>query len=91
MDKRGTREGRRERFEKLAAKRTEAVVKSLRLIGNLSNKSNYKWSEADVKLIFSEIKKEVRVAEAKFRPSGEDEFSRLSKKLKNLRSKFSDE
>ena len=63
---------RRAKFVELANKRTHSVVKGLKLIGNLSSRANYKWDEEDARKIFSTIRKELRVAETRFRGADSD-------------------
>ena len=46
----------RERFVDLAQKRVNKTVNDIRLIGNLSNKTNYSYTEEDVKKIYSALK-----------------------------------
>ena len=48
---------REQKFKRLAPKRLENAVKSLRLIGNLSNKSHYLYSKDDANLIIKTLKK----------------------------------
>ena len=55
-----------EKFEELAEKRVNDVVKKLRLIGNLSNRSNYEYTEEHVKQIFNALKKELKDSESRF-------------------------
>ena len=53
-------------FKRLASRRTNHVIKNLRLIGNLSNKNNYKYSEDDFKKIFLNIETELRLSKSRF-------------------------
>lgn len=53
-------------FRRLASKRLNKAVKSLRLIGNLSNKNNYRYRKSDVKVIFGALEKELRISKMKF-------------------------
>ena len=46
----------RERFVDLAQKRVNKTVNDIRLIGNLSNKTNYSYTEEDVKKIYSALR-----------------------------------
>ena len=57
---------RRVRFAELASKRVNRATQSIRTIGNLSNKSNYEWTEDDVKKIIRELRKAVREVEQRF-------------------------
>ena len=55
-----------ERFIKIAEKRTNNILATLRLLGNCSNTNNYKYTEEQVKRIFSTIEKELKSTKAKF-------------------------
>ena len=46
------REKDREKFVELAEKRVSKALKDIKLIGNLSNKSNYDYQDQDVKNLF---------------------------------------
>lgn len=67
-------EARRERFKRLATSRTNAVLEKLRLIGNLSNKANYNYTEDDVRKMFSAIDKQLRSIKTKFSEPKKREF-----------------
>jgi hypothetical protein len=56
----------RERFVRLAEARTRKAIKMVRLIGNLSNRSNYSYKQEDVDKIFRALELEVRKARARF-------------------------
>lgn len=60
------KETRREKFNRLATYRTNAVLDKIRILGNLSNRSNYDYDEADVKKIFNAIEEQVRLLKARF-------------------------
>lgn len=64
MERNGTRE---ERFKRLAEQRVNAVLDKLRLLGQLSNRSNYEYTDAQVEAIFKAIQKDVNETKAKFR------------------------
>lgn len=63
---------RRERFVALAEARTEKAIKTIRLIGNLSDKRNYEYSENDVKQIVGALEKELKLTRARFGDNGEE-------------------
>ncbi len=66
------------RFERLAERRVSETLKKLKLVGNLSNKHNYSYSEDHIKQIFEAIEVAVRQARAKFRDgstSSEHQFA----------------
>ena len=57
---------RRERFISLAEARTDKALSAIRLIGNLSNRSNYEYTEAEVNKIVRALESEVRAVKARF-------------------------
>jgi hypothetical protein len=67
-------ETRHEKFQRLATKRTNQVLHDLRLIGNLSSKSNYDYIEEEVEKMFSVIRKQLNTVQAKFRETREEKF-----------------
>lgn len=60
---------RRTNFVKLAENRVKRAITDIRLIGNLSNKSNYSYEKADVDKIISTIEKEVKILKKRFEES----------------------
>jgi hypothetical protein len=68
-------EAREERFRRLATARTNAVLDKLRILGNLSNKQLYNYSEEDIDKIFSAINKEVKTVRAKFEVTNQRRFT----------------
>lgn len=67
-------EAKRERFKRLAIKRTNAVLDKLRLVGQLSNKANYEYEEEDVRKIFRAIDEQLQTMKAKFKGTQRKEF-----------------
>lgn len=59
-------ETKHERFKRLAKQRGDRVLKDIDLLGNLSNRNNYDYSEADLKKLFSAIEEELRITKARF-------------------------
>ena len=59
-------ETKRERFVRLAEARTNKILDMMKLLGNCSSKSNYEYTEDDVRKIFNAIEKEMKNARAKF-------------------------
>ena len=57
---------REERFKRIAEKRVNKLLEDFRLLGNCSNKSNYDYSDEDVKKIISVIDKEFKKLKDKF-------------------------
>jgi hypothetical protein len=62
----------RDKFVELAQKRVSRVVKDIRLIGNLSNRTNYSYSDEDVKKIVSTLKSEISRLQRRFETSVAD-------------------
>ena len=56
----------REKFVSLAEKRVTKAIKDLRLIGNLSNRTNYSYTKEDVKKIITSLNKEIRSLKQRF-------------------------
>ena len=63
----------RERFVDLAQKRVNKTVNDIRLIGNLSNKTNYSYTEEDVTKIYSALKTAMDEMKVKFEIKGSEE------------------
>lgn len=57
---------RRERFEKVAARRTQKILDFLDNLANCSNKTNYEYTDEDVRKMFSAIKEKMKNTEAAF-------------------------
>ena len=57
---------RSDKFIVLANNRVNKVIKQLKLVGNLSNKSHYDYSEEDAKKIILAIESEVKNLKQKF-------------------------
>lgn len=67
-------ESRGDRFKRLAIQRTNAIIDKLRLLGNLSNKSNYDYSEEDVRKIMSAVETQLKITKARFTGNKKSEF-----------------
>ena len=70
----------RDNFVRLAEARTNKLLKDLDLLGNLSNRSNYSYTEDDVKLIFRVLGKKIQETELRFKmniQAGRDNDFRL--------------
>lgn len=59
-------ESKNEKFKRLASSRTNKIIDMIDLLGNLSNKSNYEYSDNDVEKIFKAIESSLRNAKSKF-------------------------
>ena len=58
------------KFRELAEKRVNNALKSIQLIGNLSNTRAYEYDEAEVKKMFKSLREEITIAESKFKSKG---------------------
>jgi len=67
-------ESRNERFKRIATRRTNNILNQIRLLGNLSNKSTYEYSEEEVNKIFSAIESLLKIAKIKFHAHKKKEF-----------------
>ncbi len=67
-------ETRSDRFKRLAIQRTNAVLDKLRLLGNLSNKSNYEYTEEDLRKIFSAVETQIRLVKSRFSGTKKNTF-----------------
>jgi hypothetical protein len=54
------------KFQKLANNRSNRIIKDLMLLGNLSNRNNYKYNEEQVKEMFSKIDEAYDLAKNRF-------------------------
>ena len=59
-------ETKRERFVRLAEARTNKILEMMRLLGNCSSKSNYEYSDEDIKKIFNALERELKNTKNRF-------------------------
>jgi len=74
MERVNNNETPEERFRRIATVRTNAVLDRLRILGNLSNRQMYGYSEEDIKRIFSAINRQIREVRAKFNSKNQKKF-----------------
>ena len=67
-------ETREERFKRLATYRTNLVLDKLRILGNLSNKANYNYTDEEIRKIFNSIDAQLRAVKARFALKKRKEF-----------------
>ena len=60
-------ENRRERFKRIASRRTEKILEDLRILGNCANRSAYDYSDEEIAKIFYTIENQLRGIKAKFK------------------------
>jgi len=63
-----------ERFKRLVSRRTNEVLKRLRILGNCSNKQVYSYTKEDIDKIFSAIEAKMKQTKARFSFSEEEKF-----------------
>lgn len=65
-------ETKRDKFVRLAEARTNKTIKMIQLLGNLSDKRSYEFSDKDIATIFNAIDKELKMARQKFESADEN-------------------
>ena len=63
-----------QRFRRIATSRTNAVIDKLRILGNLSNRQVYSYTEEDINKTFSAINKQIKEIRAKFNSREQQKF-----------------
>jgi len=71
---------RRKKFKELAEARVSKIIRLIRLIGNLSRKSAYKYDQADITLIKKTIDQELTKALSRFDFESRDEYKKFKLK-----------
>ncbi|MCD8207309.1 MAG: hypothetical protein LUD72_05165 [Bacteroidales bacterium] len=66
-------ESKHDRFVRVAEGRTNKIIEMIRLLGNCANRSNYAYTDDDVKQIFSAIDKELKSTRKRFEGVGDVE------------------
>lgn len=62
-------EDKRKKFKRLAELRVNRIVNDLKLISNLTNKSNYLYTESDINKIFKVIDENLKQTKLSFKTS----------------------
>lgn len=77
---RNQKETKREKFVRMAEKRTIKIISMIRLLGNCSNRLAYEYTDKDVNKIFSTIESALGDAKKRFKssPAGNAEVFSLS-------------
>lgn len=60
------KENRHDKFVRLAEIRTQKALDAIRLIGNLSNRGTYEFSDAEIRKIFKALEEEMKAARERF-------------------------
>jgi hypothetical protein len=61
---------KRDNFVRLAESRVNKALKDLQLVGNLSNRSNYEYNDADVRKIFRALQQGLDAAKQRYADAG---------------------
>ncbi len=69
-----TIQSKRDRFKRLAAKRTNEVIRKLDILEHCANKHSYDYSAEEVKQIFLAIEKKLNEVRSKFKTDAEPAF-----------------
>jgi hypothetical protein len=70
-----TSETKKQRFQRLAEKRTNDVLERLRILGNCANRTQYEYTAEEVRKIFKAIETEVNVIKLKFKDGETQKFT----------------
>lgn len=57
---------RRERFENVASRRVQKVMDFLDSLANCANRTNYEYTDEDVKKMFSTLREKLKLTESAF-------------------------
>ena len=70
-------ETRQAKFIRLAEQRVNVILDKIRLLGQLSNRSNYEYTGTQIETIFKAIQKDLNLVKTKFKegPNGRKRFS----------------
>ncbi|MGH9856656.1 MAG: hypothetical protein ACRD4B_02315 [Acidobacteriota bacterium] len=68
-------ETKKQRFQRLAEKRTNDVLERLRILGNCANRGQYEYSAEEVRKIFRVIEAEVNLVKMKFKDGETQKFT----------------
>lgn len=71
-------ESSRDKFVRLAESRVNSAIKAIRLLGNLSNRSNYSYNDDDIEQIFSTLNSELRMSRQRFKRIQSESVSKFS-------------
>lgn len=59
-----------EKFKELATRRVRRVIKDIRLVGNLANRNNYRYTDDQVHKIIRALNAEIRALRQRFESGG---------------------
>jgi hypothetical protein len=64
---------KRSNFVRLAEARVTKALKAIKVIGNLSNKTNYEYTDQDINKIINALQSEINVLKSRFKNKGNSE------------------
>jgi len=67
-------ENKKERFKRVAERRTNDILEKIRVLGNCANRGSYDFSDDDVNKIFAEIDKQLKLVKLKFLADKREKF-----------------
>ena len=67
------KESKTDSFIRIAKPRVQSVLKTLRILGNCSNRANYNYTQEQTDKIFETIQEALNTTEAKFTPSKKEQ------------------
>ena len=69
------KETRKERFVRVAERRTNAIMEKIRVLGNCSNRSMYEYEQTEVDKIFKAIRRALKDVESLFEQKSSKRFT----------------
>ncbi len=66
MSETASNENKNDRFKRIATKRTQNVLRSIKALAKCSNNRNYNYTENDVRKIFNAVQIELKLSKALF-------------------------
>jgi len=73
-------ESKRERFVRVAERRTNAILEKVRVLGNCSNKSMYEYTQDDIDRIFKVLNRALRDTKLLFEHKSDTRFKLVARK-----------
>lgn len=70
-------ESKKEKFQRLAERRTNDILERLRILGNCANRGQYEYTPEEIRKIFNTIERELKLIKLKFN-DGETQKFKLS-------------
>ena len=67
-------ETKEERFKRIAERRVQRVLDSLRSLAQCSNKRMYQWNEGQLKRVWAAIERETNACKARFENTEPEDF-----------------